>query len=321
MKCFSSRLAPAIEEYLEFRKAMGRSACHEGHLELFDRFCCEQHPMLEILSKEAVLGWIAHESEKEHNALSYKASAIRQLAKYMGSGAYTLPSDFAPKKKGFTPYIFTDKELVAFFRAADSLPRKGGRDAFLLESAPVLLRLLYTCGLRPGEGRLLLRENICFETGEILITKTKGRKERIVVMSDDVLDMCKRYDTRRAVVAESVGHFFVLSNGQHIPRSQFWSLVCRCWADANPHTPPHMLPQARAYDLRHRFASAVLQKWLDEGRDLYAMLPYLSAYMGHKHLSATAYYIHILPENLLRSPGVDWARLDEMIPEVDVWED
>ena len=36
------------------------------------------------------------------------------------------------------------------------------------------------------------------------------------------------------------------------------------------------------------------------------MLPYLRAYMGHEKFEDTAYYIHILPDRLLKSPGVDW---------------
>jgi len=74
----------------------------------------------------------------------------------------------------------------------------------------------------------------------------------------------------------------------------------------------------RPYDLRHRFASTVLLRWMDEGRDLYAMLPYLRAYMGHESFSSTAYYIHLMPENLMKSAGVDWSFFNKLLPEVSV---
>lgn len=77
----------------------------------------------------------------------------------------------------------------------------------------------------------------------------------------------------------------------------------------------------RVYDLRHRFASAALHRWLDEGKDLYSRLPYLRTYMGHKELAATAYYIHLLPENLVKSAGIDWDALGRMIPEVELWDE
>ena len=59
-------------------------------------------------------------------------------------------------------------------------------------------------------------------------------------------------------------------------------------------------------------------KRLDEKTDLNAMLPYLSAYMGPSNFSDTAYYIHLMPENLLASAAVDWEKLDALIPAVAV---
>jgi len=41
--------------------------------------------------------------------------------------------------------------------------------------------------------------------------------------------------------------------------------------------------------------------------------------MGHKKLSATAYYIHLLPENLAKSAGIDWDSMRGMLPEVELW--
>ena len=37
----------------------------------------------------------------------------------------------------------------------------------------------------------------------------------------------------------------------------------------------------RFHDLRHTFATHRLYHWMRDGKDLNAMLPYLSAYMGH----------------------------------------
>ena len=39
-----------------------------------------------------------------------------------------------------------------------------------------MLRLIYTCGLRPGEGLRLKKENVNLESGEMLITETKLKK-------------------------------------------------------------------------------------------------------------------------------------------------
>jgi hypothetical protein len=58
--------------------------------------------------------------------------------------------------------------------------------------------------------------------------------------------------------------------------------------------------------------------WLDDGQPLMANLPYLRTYMGHDNISETLYYIHLLPENLVKTSGIDWETFDGMIPEVRI---
>lgn len=54
-----------------------------------------------------------------------------------------------------------------------------------------MFRFIYICGLRPNEGRELLEENVSLDISEILITYTKHNKERVIVMSDDMLQLAK----------------------------------------------------------------------------------------------------------------------------------
>jgi integrase len=319
MRTYVSKFAPAILEYLEFRVAMGRSACHDYHLQLFDHFCHANYPEANTLNRNIVLDWIASESANEGDILSYRASAIRLFAEYLGNGAYILPAHYASKKSTFNPHIFTNDELSALFSAIDRLKPDYGRDPFVCIVAPVLFRLIYTCGLRPGEARRLKHQNINFDTGEILITETKAHRERIVVMSDDMLNMCREYNSKRNLISQNSEYFFVSSDGKILSTDVFSRLFNRCWSDAHPDIPAKELPHIRPYDLRHQFASDILHKWLDEGRDMYAMLPYLRTYMGHENFAATAYYIHLLPEKLFKSPGVEWETLDSLMPEVDIW--
>lgn len=77
----------------------------------------------------------------------------------------------------------------------------------------------------------------------------------------------------------------------------------------------------RPYDLRHNFATRTLMRWADENKDIMAMLPYLSTYMGHTCYSHTLYYVHLLPDRLRKSAGIDWAKFSEMYPEVSYEED
>lgn len=63
-----------------------------------------------------------------------------------------------------------------------------------------------------------------------------------------------------------------------------------------------------------------MMNWIEDGHDLLNRLPYLSEYMGHTDLSATMYYIHLLPERLTKAITIDWERYSSMIPEVPPWE-
>ena len=48
--------------------------------------------------------------------------------------------------------------------------------------------------------------------------------------------------------------------------------------------------------LRHTFCVHRLDDWVREGRDVSAMLPYLSAYVGHSSIESTDYYLHLVPD-------------------------
>lgn len=180
----------------------------------------------------------------------------------MGNGAYILPTKAVPKQPICTPYILTDDELSRLFAASDNI--KGRTSKIIKLMIPTLFRLLYTCGLRPPEVRLIKRRNINFITGEVLIEKTKGHvghKERIIVMSDDMLQQCSKYDAIRNITNPQSEYFFVREDGAPMPNYQLSNIINVCWRQANPDVPAKMLPRIRPYDLRHRFASTLLQKW------------------------------------------------------------
>ena len=320
MSDFRSAFAPKLEAMLDYRTARGyKRETYLRSLIKFDRFCAEYFPEAAELTREVVHAWVDSETEATHSIVG-AASTIRQFGKYLNAvdeDAYILPDKFAPWKTAFAPYIFTDDELTALFAEIDRLP-PSGNEPFLHEVVPVLFRLLYTCGLRPNEGRELLTENVNLHTGEVLITHTKLNKERIVVMSDDMLLMCRRYDVRRNIFGRGSPYFFPAHDGESFSSAKILATFNKAWTAAVC-SPQNPVPRSvRVYDLRHRMASACLNRWLDEKQDLMVMLPYLRAYMGHGKLSETAYYIHILPENLMKSAAIDCDVFNAMFPEVTV---
>ena len=324
MSNFSSQFGTYMEDMIELRTALGYSEnTYLPRLRELDHFIRQNYAHTDSFSKELVLEW-AKLREGESNAnRELRAGIARLFGEYLcsvGCDAYVLPKNFTGGKKNFTPYMMTDAELTSFFAEADKLQNTSA-DILRRCTAAVMLRLIYTCGLRPGEGLRLKNKNVNLDTGEILITETKLKKERIVVMHEDMQKLMRKYAMKVSLSGRDHTVFFPDPNGQ--PHTTGWldNIVKTCFYRGHPGISPETLPQIRAYDLRHRFASATLCRWLDEGKNLYNMLPYLRVYMGHQTLAQTAYYIHILPENLLKAKGIEWDKLNDVIPEAEEWDD
>ena len=315
---FKSKFTCDINGFISLKEAFGTEMKPTlSHLKAFDNFCAEHYPNADNLTREIALGWLSYKSLRSKNKL--ESIIVRQLGKYLnaiGKMAYVLPKNFVLSKSDFTPYIPSNNELSTFFGASDSLKSmKKNPRAYVI--APVLFRLLYTCGLRPNEGRELKREDINFQSAEIIIRHNKQHRERIVVMSDDMLHLCDEYDVKRQAFVTDGVFFFPAYGNKPYTAQQLWSLFKTCWRLANPGIPEEKLPSFRPYDLRHCFASCVIHRWLDEERDIEAMLPYLRAYMGHETFNSTIYYVHLLPENLVRSAGIDLSKFENLLPEVE----
>lgn len=315
---FKSCFAWALRGVLDTREVLGYSIDPYRKLfASFDLFCSEEHPDETILTETLVMSWVI-KTKENGGGVRRRAAAVRMLGRYIlssGGSAYILPDRYFGAGNSKELFIFSDDALARLFSAIDHLA-ESEKVPYSNLILPVLFRLIYTCGLRPKEGRDLRRRHIDLETGEILITSTKKKRERIVVMSDSMLSLCRRYEQMRQFFYEDNEYFFPGSSTGPVDGAWVSRQFTKCWILANPDVPKEKLARVRVYDLRHRFASCNINRWLDEGKDLMAMIPRLRAYMGHVNISETAHYIHLLPENLIKSKGIDWASFSGIIPEV-----
>jgi len=313
---FRSRLASGMEAMISFKESLGYCrSTYEPHFKMIDRFCLEHYPDCNGLSKELVMKWAQLHPGEHPNGARRRIIAIRELGKYLnsvGQEAYIYPSEFMSKTEQYKPYIFTDAELKALFFATDT-GFKTKNAPYIQYVLPVIFRLTYTCGLRPGEVRNLKCADVNLNTGKVYIRESKAYKDRIIMMSEDMLCLCKKYENFICMVLPDREYFFPNKNGVMIGKQSLTTYFKKCCEAAGISNSSN---NPRVYDLRHNYATRTMMKWLDDGRDLYTMLPYLSTYMGHYDFSQTAYYIHLLPERLTQSKAIDWNRFSELIPEV-----
>jgi integrase len=306
-----------MEDFIQYKEALGYSSTSYQKLAFFDRFCLNTFPEEKSLTQQLVMQWARLRPNETTNGVKKRMIVIREFGKYLnaiGLEAYVLPSEMIGPFKPFFPYIFSDEDLTAFFAAADNMPPHK-LSPYRQYGVPVLFRLLYCCGLRPQEVRLIRCTEINLETGSIYISNAKFHKDRIVVMSPDMQSLCRKYDTKMRTVLKNREYFFSSPQGTAYSVNWVQQQFRNCWKRAGINF-QGKTTTPRVYDFRHCYATRTLMRWLDEGRDLYTWLPYLSAYMGHSQFSHTAYYIHLLPERLVKTPAIDWNRFSSLIPEV-----
>ncbi len=315
MRKITSKLVPDIIDFLELREALGYSRnSYEYQLSKIDEYVAKEFPSLAVMTEDIVLGWSSRRCNESQNTRRIRLNVIRAFGKYqkgIGKHAFVLPAEAIDKEKPFFPYLFTDEELSRLFLAVDSLSphyRSPNREY----SIPVLFRMIYCCALRPGEPLLLLRQDVDLNKGTLFIRNSKRHKDRMVTMSEDLLRLCRTYDS----MMRTRQFFFEPPTAESHRNRRVWmnnqfNLCIKLAGIGNGTQSP------RPYDLRHSACSRVILNWLAEGKDFYELAIFLREHMGHSSFSETFYYIHILPENIIRNSGFDWSRFDSLYPEVN----
>jgi integrase len=295
----ASHFKPFIEGLIEQKNAIGYPYRTSARiLSVFDAFCRTHYPEETRLTKVIAMHWAERQPGEHVNYLLRRITPVRQLAHYLNSlgiEAYLIPPGIPGKQIRYVPHIFTDTELHAFFAALDRCsvsPYSGPVRHWVI---PVFFRLLYCCGLRSSEARLLPVTDVDLERGKLTIRQSKGHKDRTVMMAEDVLQLCRVYQARVSRIFPDRVAFFPNQSGKPYNRAMidFWFHLF--WNQTGIDLSGRGNPP-RVHDFRHTFAVKRLNQWVQEGKDLNACLPYLSMYLGHAHLTETDYYLHLVPE-------------------------
>lgn len=314
---FESLFASRIEDFIAQKNSIGYPYEESSRLLYnFDCFCKNNFPAESTLTRELCMAWAVRREPESNNTFRNRLMPVREFARYLnriGESAFVLPPDFAKKGQRYTPYIYSEEEILAIWDAADQIrPKKNFPIRHLV--IPTFLRLLYCCGLRPVEARRLRRADVDLQKGRLNIAESKGHKSRIVMMADDVTRLCCDYDVAANALMPGRELFFPNSDGDMYTKKWIEKTFSILRKKAGIVTDSGQLP--RLYDFRHTFATHRLYHWMQEGKDLTAMIPQLSAYMGHAQLSDTYYYIHFVPGLFEMMSGFDLAASEDFIPEV-----
>lgn len=290
---FRSRLRSDLEAFVIQKQASGYPYASSARtLIQFDTMIVESFPESDVLSKEICTAWIEECSKLHQNTLLRKVTPVRQFGKYLagtGKPAYIIPGGIPNKQIHYDAHIFTETELKAFFSSIDKC-RKSPFSPYRCYVIPVIFRLLFTCGLRSSEARRLSMDDVNLDTGRILIRKTKGWEARIIYVSEDMLDLLRRYDSVISQYISGREAFFPNQKGDYYSKCTLDVWFHEFW-DPLPEAAVTKGNKPRVHDFRHSYCVYRLNQWVRERADLNALYPYLSEFVGHSNFSDTDYYL------------------------------
>ncbi len=295
---YKSIFKDVIKDLIDEKRKLGYKYKTEAeHLKGFDAFAYNLNVFDLNLSKDIVDKYIEIKPwEKPINATN-RVEVIRELAKYLnrfGYNAYVLP----PLPKGsytsdFIPHIFSDDEIKRLFNVIDEWSISPSLDNQYYKERlkyPLIIKILYSTGMRISEVLSLKVENVDFINNTFTILEAKNHSERIIPIHKNIIKMIKDYlDSMNIYVSND----YIFQGGikeTHLSRKTIEQYFLKFLIMAKI---PHFKNGPRIHDFRHTFCVHRLKLWVLEGRDINALFPYLCAYMGHADTRCSEYYLRL----------------------------
>ena len=204
-----------IQNFVEVKQALGYKYLTEALcLKRFDRFTVENYKSASALTKEIVMAWCTKKLYEKQENLCARASVIRQFAISLdnhGIDAYVIPKYHFKSGEKYVPHIYTNTELQKFFQETDKC-HYCSLCPYRHLLMPILFRMIYSCGLRVSEARLLKVQEVDLNNGILTINQSKKDNSRLVPMTDELTKKCQAYSKQVHCSSNVEGYFFPMTN-------------------------------------------------------------------------------------------------------------
>lgn len=299
----AGRLVADAQEFLRFKRAMGIPYRRgEFVLNSFVRFVAQQWGNDgEVELRDAIARWCVRTAGREAVTLGNEFGVVRQLCLFRrrhDPTSYVPEHAVAPVKEStFLPYIFSHDDVRRILALASS-----HRGRFIWAAMlRALILVLYCTGLRLGEAVRLRTADVDLDRGILKIQHSKGRS-RVVAIRPDLVAELRCYGVeRQKLLYKRQPHdpeaFFLRLDASPLNIASASEAIRRMLRQLGL-KPPNGRVGARPYEFRHAFAVHRLTAWAEEGVDIHAQLPLLSAYLGHQNIIGTEVYLKATPQLL-----------------------
>jgi integrase/recombinase XerD len=291
-------LRRAVQDYLGLRRSFGYVLAGQDR-PLADFACYLDRAGLNTVTVEAAVAW-AVEAAVTPLRHFQRLAMVRGFATYLQAidpRCEVPPRDLLPEgRRRVPPHIYSADEIAKLMSHSRIL-----RPALRAVTIETAIGLLAVTGMRSGEAVRLDRGDVDLEAGRLRIIATKFNKSRELALHPsavEVLDTYRRARDRHWPRPATAG-FFVSSRGSRLSQSSleetFVQLVDQTGLAPAPGSRAR---RPRLTDLRHSFTVATLLGWHRAGLDVQALLPALSAQLGHVDPASTYWYLTGVPELL-----------------------
>ena len=303
-------LRQAVRDYLALRRGLGFKLVESGTL-LFDFVSFMEKQGASRITNELAVRWAKQPANVQPRSWATRLRAVRLFALHwsaMDPRTEVPPSDLLPYRYNRrSPYLYTQRQITRLLKAAHQL-----EPAMKLRrwTYPTLIGLVSVTGLRISEALALDQNTVDLARGLLTIHQTKFGKSRWVPLHSSVVRALICYARKRDQVFPKLrtSAFFVSDRGTRLSkwavRWTFIKLSCQIGLrkPSDSHGP-------RLHDFRHGFAVGTILRWYRAGLDVDQLMPVLSTYLGHTHVTDTYWYLSAAPELL----GLAGERLEKTL--------
>ncbi|MDO9580230.1 MAG: tyrosine-type recombinase/integrase [Bacteroidales bacterium] len=183
-----------------------------------------------------------------------------------------------PRREHRLPNVLSKKEIKSILQAPSNLKHRA------------MLSLIYACGLRRSELLNLKPVDIDRQRGVLLIRQSKGKKDRIVPISDKIIKLLEEYWISYRTVNWLFGGQV---KGSRYSEKSLESVLKQSLMKAGIRKPVTL------HWLRHSYATHLLESGTD--------LRYIQELLGHSSSRTTEIYTHVSTKSLqnIKSPYED----------------
>jgi integrase/recombinase XerD len=187
-----------------------------------------------------------------------------------------------PKKPNQLPKVLSENEIGRMFNAISNIKHKA------------ILFTAYSAGLRVSEVINLKIKDVDSGRMQLLIEKSKGKKDRYVGLSILLLDVLRAY----LQACKPMPKKYVFENPLKAGEQYSTRSAQQIFQDAKEKA--RINKDVGIHSLRHSFATHLLEKGID--------IRYIKDLLGHFSIKTTEKYLHVKRETLVNIPNV----LDEL---------